>query len=221
MKTRARGVAQPRATTWLRPMMGTHRLLQIGFGQGAPQVGQRIDTALTIIKELRVEVWLTGLLLLAAAMMIDGVQNLAAAAAGAAQVQRALAAVAADFQARPAPAGRQGRVVQGPALGRVEKAFGTVDERLGNIHGVESCGLQVIGCRLLSDPSDPSDPSDRSDRWDPSDRLSRRLPATDDAPRIQGPWSWLRTSTSRGLTPSAGPITPSRSMVSMILAARL
>ena len=127
-----------------RPDDGHHRLFQAGFGQGAPQVRQRVDGALALVEELRVEILLAGLLFFAAAVVVDGKEDLPAPSAGAAQVKGALAAIAADFQARPHPPGRHRGLVEGLALDRIEKPLGAFDEGLGDIHTVADSRLWVV-----------------------------------------------------------------------------
>jgi hypothetical protein len=62
---------------------------------------QRVDGTAARVPEFGVEVFFTRLLFLGAAVMIDGEKNTAALAAGRAEVNGRLPAVAADFKARP------------------------------------------------------------------------------------------------------------------------
>jgi hypothetical protein len=94
-----------------------HVVLDTGRGQRGPQPGQRVQAADGRVHQGRVVVLPARLVLFGAAVVVDGDDRLAGLAGRRGQVDRGLAAVAADLQHRPAGGVARGRGEQGEALG--------------------------------------------------------------------------------------------------------
>jgi len=107
---------------------GDHGVLQPRAGQGVLKKPERVDPSRGGIEEHRVEVLFPGLLFLRAPVVVDRKKHLAALAAGRADTNRRLPAVAPDFQAGPEVRGFKGYPVQVQTLVVGEKALGGPDE---------------------------------------------------------------------------------------------
>ena len=103
-----------------------HVILEPGRGQRGPQARERVEAAGYRVDEARVVVLPAGLVLLGPAVVVDGDHDLAGGAGRRGEVDRGLAAVAADLQDRPEGRVGGGRFEQGPALGRGHEAGGGV-----------------------------------------------------------------------------------------------
>ena len=95
---------------------GDDDVLGAGVGDGAPEARQGVDQPDGGVDQRRVVVLPAGLVLLGAAVVVDGDDLAAGLPGGGGQVQRRLAHPAADLEQRPGDGDGAGRLVQGAAL---------------------------------------------------------------------------------------------------------
>ena len=113
MNSSASGVRQCAATVVRPADDGDHLVLEAGGRDGAAEDGQRVHQPELGVDQRRVVVLPAGLVLLRAAVVVDGEDRAAGLARGRAEVDRGLAAVGADLQHRArAGAARSADAVQ-------------------------------------------------------------------------------------------------------------